>query len=184
MSAAAVCAMPRRGPSRCAWLLLLVPTLTGCTMLAYPGAKRPDVEIAIVESDVQIYGFWGWSIRVAQVDGVDVGDFDSAVELLPGERTIAITYFSDVAGMMLRGRHPCFVTFEAVAGRRYQVSGEGSLVKSRWRGWLEDLTTGEKLDCVPAHARRDGARSGGDGVGDQPTDPLDDASPATAAPSS
>lgn len=122
-------------------------------MRAYPGAKRPDAEVAIVKNDFAIYGFWGWSIKVVQVDGVDVGELDGAVEVLPGQHTIAITYFSDTAGMMLHGRHPCFVTFQAVAGHRYQVSGDGSLSDSRWRGWIEDLTTGAKLDCVHGPAQ-------------------------------
>lgn len=122
-------------------------------MRAYPGPKRPDAEIATIESDTAMYGFWGWSIRVVQVDGVDVGELDSAVEVLPGEHTVAITYFSDTAGMMMIGRHPCFVTFQAVPGRRYRVSGEASLSDNDWRGWIEDRTSGTRLGCVHAAAR-------------------------------
>jgi len=134
--------------------LLLVAILAACSPLrAYSGPQRPDTEIATVENDFAIYGFWGWSIRVVQVDGVDVGELDSGVELLPGEHTIAFTYFSDTAGMVMRGRHPCFVTFEAVAGRRYEVSGEGSMFDTSWRGWIEDLSTGARLGCAHAPAK-------------------------------
>jgi hypothetical protein len=136
--------------------------LASCsTMQTYAGPKRPEAEVAIVEGDFAIYGFWGWSIRVVQVDGVDVGELDGAVEVLPGEHTVAFTYFSDTAGMMMLGRHPCFVTFQAVGGRRYEVSGDGSLVDTRWRGWIEDLTTGAKIECVHGPAQPGRAPAGG-----------------------
>ncbi len=91
--------------------------LAGCAsqVATYPGTRRPFAEVAHIPYDEAQS-----EIRVVSVDGRRVSASRADVELLPGTRTIELTYQPPKT----KHTYPVKITFRAEAGHFYALSAK------------------------------------------------------------
>jgi hypothetical protein len=82
-------------------------------------------------------------VKIETVDGACASTWKA--EVLPGPRTIGVSYVGGFLNAIAWSTTLCFVTFEAEAGHKDQISGE-YLFGQQWRCWVEDSDTRKHID--------------------------------------
>jgi hypothetical protein len=97
--------------------------------------------------------FQSTHVIVQKVDGVQIDNFwdYAGIELLPGTHTIEASYFDATSESVSN----LSVTFEANAGRRYEVRGislptdEIFALRGQWTAWIVDMESGGIVGGTP-----------------------------------
>jgi hypothetical protein len=133
----------------CTLAVLMVLTASCGTTQTYPGERLPRDRVARIDRSAMHQHFlYNLNINVAAVDGVNATSTQTTYEVLPGEHTLYVTFYSSyhiLAAPVMASKQFVvvpgkFLTFRAEAGRKYKMNGED--IDEVFYIWLEDVETG------------------------------------------
>lgn len=146
-------------------LVLLMSCMVGCAARqAYPGAKRPDGEVAFVDGESKMLFMRNEYIRIVAIDGAQaVGEWRGGLhaEVLPGEHTFSVSrdtqytsggIFGTFANLD-QGQLLVNLTFPVQAGHRYVIDfasdGSGAYLVSRSPIASAPSAGDQRVTCTP-----------------------------------
>ncbi|MBW2267371.1 MAG: hypothetical protein JRH16_02250 [Deltaproteobacteria bacterium] len=144
------CGLAFAHPARSAALVgFTAALLVGCAgpTPTYPGPRKAPSEVAIVSGDVKV--------KIIKIDGTKVNG--GAFEVLPGEHhvDVKITFLGEEISSYHKGkRKTCYADAKFIAdpGQKYRAMrsskrGKGGYLSTqKYDAWLQNITTGERLD--------------------------------------
>lgn len=126
------------GMHRLVVALLLVALNSGCAIKMYSGPSLPKERIAILYRTT--------NSAINKVDGKWPGFVTTStpIHLLPGEHTVTVHFSKPTSLGTIHSLEPINVTFDAAAGRQYEVIAQGDA--TGWRAAIRDRATQERVD--------------------------------------